>query len=313
MYSNFKVAVIGDVMLDVWVRGGVARLSPEAPVPVILNPKTEYSLGGAGNVAANIVSLGAGVSLHGGLAEDDCITGGLIRDAGITDCTVGVGRDMTEKRRIIADGQQICRIDIERTAPFGEAAATYLMNELQQGLVEDIAQDVSSTVAYNAFIIADYNKGVMTPPFIKSVMNLAREHDIPVMVDPKFQNFWDYNGATIFKPNWSEWQAFERSGHPVSELIYEHMIITKGADGLDVHSGDVFRDIYAYPVAVADTTGAGDTVMAVLTLEYLRTGDIFKSAELANYAGSLAVQKHGTAQLTVDDLMRVLPTPAFAG
>jgi bifunctional ADP-heptose synthase (sugar kinase/adenylyltransferase) len=125
------------------------------------------------------------------------------------------------------------------------------------------------------------------------------------MVDPKFDNFWEYGGATIFKPNQVEWEAALFSGNNQFQEGIANIVITKGGNGMEIRRsfGGEVESIPAHKVDIADVTGAGDTVMAVLVLEYLRTNDIMRAARLANVAGALAVQVHGTAQITVEELV----------
>jgi len=167
---------------------------------------------------------------------------------------------------------------------------------------------------FDAVIFSDYNKGVCSKPIIGAVMEMCKHGNTPVFVDPKFDNFWEYEGATIFKPNMSEFlHCFGQCFSPMKTLNEEidearrclgcpHVVVTNGSDGLYTNNDMQRLHFDGHEVKVVDVCGAGDAVMAVLSLEYLRTGDIFKAAELANWAGALAVQQHGTATITTKDL-----------
>lgn len=307
IYSEYRVAVIGDVMLDVWYEAEEVRLSPEAAVLDIVNPRQKTSLGGAGNVAANAEKLGARCSVIGILGDDSpwesrevkrlCTNAGLIGHL-----TSLINRKTTTKRRYIARGHQMVRISEETRRPI-------IFNE--QHFIDAIVDRDA-----DAIIIADYNKGMMTPAVIGAVMDYARDHDIVTVVDPKYDNWECYRGCTIFKPNEAEADRVikhgsyaEQAWKAAHKVDCDWCVLTLGSQGMVIGSKtdeeghtDFPPRIEAKAVPVSNVCGAGDTVSAVLALEYLRTKDIFKAAELANYAASLVVQKPRTGTVTVEEL-----------
>jgi rfaE bifunctional protein kinase chain/domain len=296
-YNEFKIAVIGDFMIDRWEHGEILRVNPEAPTLDFWGSSGySQSLGGAGNLLMCLDRLGAEVIPIAVVGDD--YEGDMIIE--ILDCseieTRGIHRCgkrcTTSKTRYVVDGQQTFRRSVEIHDELSD-----IDFKLIKGYFNDYATDC------DAVVVGDQNKGVMSLRVIEFVMNFGKEHNIPVMVDPKFDNFWEYKGATIFKPNEQEWISADSKTytHP---HIFGNMVITKGGAGMEVRSlfGHTIEFIPAHNVEVADVTGAGDEVMAVLTLEYLRTKDIMKAAELANVAGSLVVQKHRTVRLTSKEL-----------
>ncbi len=301
-YTKYKIAVIGDVMLDIWHRGTIERMSAEADTPILLNPPSSVSLGGAGNLAANFASLGAPCVAFGVLGREHMpVIGHQFSEYRISDRLVlSTDRPTTTKQRFCTDHRQLLRVDTERT------------EDIEPDTVSKLVSGVKSVIAdCDAIAFADYDKGVCTVDLIHQVMKLAGENDVPVVVDPKYKNFWHYEAAAVFKPNLAEFRAAFGldvdldDAWPVEcieKLGVENLVVTGGPQGIRVCTLDRSVGFDAHKVELADVTGAGDTVMSVLSLEYLRTGDIFQAAALANYAGSLAVRHNGTYQVTVGDL-----------
>lgn len=295
MYSGFKLAVLGDYILDVWVEGRVTKVSEEFDEPVILNPELDYSAGGAGNLAVQLVELGAEVHAFGVRGTHDLFPDELLietlKDAGVMceHVRLDVGRTMTVKCRISSGKRRFVRVDTETTTP--------LPDTLVEAMLDPLLDKIHD---FDAVLVADYNKGVMTPYAIDRL--LGNREDTPVMVDPKYKNFSKYVGVTILKPNLREWVAAGRPAMQPWEC--EHLVVTKGQQGMDIMFGDpnVLTHIPARKVQVSDITGAGDVVMAVLCLEWLRTEDILAAATLANYAGSVVVQKPRTAHVGLEEL-----------
>jgi D-beta-D-heptose 7-phosphate kinase/D-beta-D-heptose 1-phosphate adenosyltransferase len=311
MYKNFRIAVMGDFMVDEWWRAESLKISPEAPVLDIINPVLiQRSAGGAGNVARNLLALGAHVDLYGIIGDDEvgnALSNELSAAGAVwkVDCVRGF--ETHRKIRYCADGNVLFRVSKDRCRAVPEKCGTV------------------PVLNYHAFIISDYNKGAMTETTIMRVMRGAQEK--PVFVDPKFDNISLYKGAEIIKFNKAEALAAEQrscSGRqlPLStlqnheysisvlqdRLLANNVVVTLGHAGMEVidEEGNI-TDIPGREVAVSDVTGAGDTAIAVLTLEYLRSGgDIVKAAYLANYACSLVVQKRMTAVVTVEELLEEL-------
>lgn len=304
MYKDFKVMVIGDYGLDIWREGESRRLSPEAPVPVVLNPSRRESPGLAGNVAANLRSLGAEVLCFGVLGADkfgdalfNAMTRCLLGGASMT-LTRDRGRFTTVKERIISDGHQITRIDKESVHEIDKATEDIIID-----------QAVASMSFTDGVVISDYGKGVSTPRVVENIMMLAATKKVPVFVDPK-KNLLIYEGATILKPNADEWNTHAVT-HPSGLVHASYIVVTRGSDGMDIktHRAEDGQILYntnfpGHSVPVHDRTGAGDTAMAVMALEYLETQDIRKAVWLANVGGALAVQHSGTYVVTYEDIRK---------
>jgi len=307
---NFNVTVIGDYGLDIWREGSSHRLSPEAPVPVVLNPSLRKSPGLAGNVAANLTSLGAKTCCFGVVGADsqgDALFEACIRH-GLSQALCSLyrhrGRLTTVKERIISDSHQIARIDEEETHP--------LEPRLENAIINQVAAAIAHT---DGVVISDYGKGVCTELLVGKVIDIAYAKNVPVFVDPK-NDLLKYSGVTILKPNEVEWDAYlvmcrdmlDLSGQ-ICAVRADYVVVTRGADGMDIltHSAEDGSTIYrsyfpGYKVPVHDRTGAGDTAMAVMALEYIHSKDIVEAVKLANIAGALAVQHSGTYRVTVEDI-----------
>jgi len=307
MKYEFKIMTIGDFGLDIWREGESRRLSPEAPVPVVLNPSERKSPGMAGNVAANLKSLGAEVFCIGVVGESrfgEATIDAYIR-AGLHCCSTTLIRDRsrftTVKERITSDSHQITRIDRESTHDISMAIMNAMVNQIE-----------ASMRFTDGVVISDYGKGVCTPRLVSHVMRIAKREDVPVFVDPK-KNLLIYRGATILKPNAVEWKAY-KDAYVDTEVHAKFVVVTCGELGMNIitHSAEDGQTLYntnfpGYKVPVHDRTGAGDTAMAVMALEYLFSEDIAKAVKLANLAGALAVQHSGTYVVTAKDLELMPP------
>ncbi|HVZ77742.1 MAG TPA: D-glycero-beta-D-manno-heptose-7-phosphate kinase [Gemmatimonadaceae bacterium] len=301
-----RVTVLGDAMLDVYLRGDVDRISPEAPVPVVRVRERKYALGGAANVAQNVAALGAHCRLIGTVGTDagaDTLRRLLESVAPGADRLVRVGRPTTTKTRIVARAQQLVRVDEEEDA------------DLTAGELERVLQAVQASLAdSDALVLEDYNKGVLVPRVIEQSIEWARARGMPIVVDPKFRNFFLYRGATIFKPNRRELDAALGAGidldHPdalpetFARLGVEHLLLTLGERGMALLSPDgtiariptVAREVY-------DVVGAGDTVTAYLAVMLARGASVSEASVIANYAAGVEVGKLGAATVTPDEVL----------
>ncbi|MEE9211160.1 MAG: D-glycero-beta-D-manno-heptose 1-phosphate adenylyltransferase [Phycisphaeraceae bacterium] len=314
-----RVAVIGDVMLDAYMLGGVARISPEAPVPVFEIEDEEFMLGGAANVAKSLVALGAQVKLCGVIGKD--ANGDLFRNEalGLGIDTRGVladaGRPTTLKSRVVARQQQVIRIDRETTAA------------LSAGIEKRLIVQVRKVAAWaDAVLLSDYSKGVLTEPVARAAITAARP--TPVVVDPK-QLPWDmYRGATVFKPNRREAQQFcgfalldhtdaGRAARQLrKKLNVKNVLITRGRFGMTlVHAAAAGRaggssnhvlHLPSRPREVFDVTGAGDVVAATLTLALAAGADVKDATWLANLAAGVKVGKFGAATVNGQEMIEAL-------
>lgn len=301
--SKLKVAVIGDVMLDTYLWGNVERISPEAPVPVVSLIKNEKRIGGAGNVALNARQLGAHVAVITLLGIDD---GGtevkqLLQDSGIDTRFIITSRKRitTNKTRIISRNQQMMRLDSELTDDLDNDDEDKLM-----GIIEKYLSSEQPDVV----ILEDYNKGIFTRRIINESIRLCEKAGIVIAVDPKRKNFFEYNGATIFKPNLSEVaNALNLIPEPVSQqwlsqihsrlseqLKHTFSLITLSEKGIFFGTKGKEAIIPGHKREIADVSGAGDTVIAIASLAYAATKNIAFAAQLSNIGGGLVCEEVGT-------------------
>jgi rfaE bifunctional protein kinase chain/domain len=294
-----RIAVVGDLMLDRYYWGSVARISPEAPVPVVEIESESIRLGGAANVANNIASLGGIPIMMGVVGQDDAgktltniieelqfPTSGIVLDD---------SRPTTVKTRVIAHSQHVVRIDREAKRDVSEDVQLRLLKSLESQL--DGIQGI---------ILEDYNKGVLAKSFIVRIIEMARKTKKIVAVDPKFNNFFDFKNVTIFKPNRKETEealgmrlfndeTIRKAGKELlKRLEAENVLLTLGERGMTLFERD--GGISSIPTAarrVADVSGAGDTVISTLTMALASEADIWESATLANVAGGIVCGEVG--------------------
>jgi D-beta-D-heptose 7-phosphate kinase/D-beta-D-heptose 1-phosphate adenosyltransferase len=304
--ADRRVTVVGDAMLDVYLRGDVERISPEAPVPVVRVVDRRYALGGAGNVAQNVCAVGARCDLVAAIGDD---TGGrqLCAMLGEIDASVAslvrVDRPTTTKTRIVARSQQVVRVDEEEDADLDGDEVERLLSAVREAIEQA-----------DALVLEDYNKGVLVPRVIEASITTARARRIPIVVDPKYRNFFLYRGATIFKPNRRELEAALGAEvdleHPealpatFSRLGVDNLLLTLGERGMALISGD--GDIMRIPTVareVYDVVGAGDTVTAYLALVLAAGGTPAEAAIIANYAAGVEVGKLGAATVSPQEVI----------
>jgi rfaE bifunctional protein kinase chain/domain len=314
-----KVMIVGDLMLDHYMMGDVERISPEAPVPVVRVERESSLLGGAGNVARNIVSLGGKALLVSavGTDEDGEKLDKLCRDAGIkTKLIRDPARPTTKKTRIIAANQQVVRVDQELAVPLQRDETRELVDYLR-GVIAD----------FPVVILSDYGKGFICEEFMKRFMALVEEcEDRPlVLVDPKTVNYDLYQYVDLLTPNTKE--AGEGAGLPVrgqdtviragralfDRLHCKNLLITMGGDGMALFEGDdTVQHIPTFARKVFDVTGAGDTVIATVGLGLSAGLDMLSACTLANYAAGVVVGQIGAATARPEDLAEAveeLPEP----
>ncbi|HEX8694168.1 MAG TPA: D-glycero-beta-D-manno-heptose-7-phosphate kinase [Longimicrobium sp.] len=317
--GGLRVAVVGDVMLDVYLVGGVSRISPEAPVPVVHVAEERFALGGAANVAANVAALGAACRLVGCVGADDA--GRRVREAlaaldggRVHARLVERGdRPTTTKTRVVARHQQVVRFDREREDDVDEDCAAELSAHVRAAVADA-----------DALVLEDYDKGVLAPPVIRAALDAAREAGIPSVVDPKFRHFLEYGGATVFKPNALELGAAlggpvrarddEWLEHARRTVGARHLLLTLGEEGMALCSdGAPTLRIPAVAREVFDVSGAGDTVTAFVAVALAAGATIEEAALLANLAAGIEVGKPGVAVVTPDELRAELPEGRRAG
>jgi len=311
-FQGKRVAVIGDVMLDIYHRGSVHRISPEAPVPVVSIDRIEYHPGGAANVAMNLVSLGAEAWILGLIGNDEngTILRSKLEDGGMN--TSGLvetdGRPTTAKTRVIAGSQHVVRTDLEHTNPVPPSIAERLLNFLSNHIAD-----------FDAVIFEDYNKGLLQPDIITSAIEICRKHDVIVTVDPKFQHFFEYQNATLVKPNLKEVESIlarpvqteheiQSAGLELLEMLHcQYLLITLGSRGMDLFSamGEI-EHLSTEARMVADVSGAGDTVIATLTLGLLAGITPGEAATLGNIAAGRVCEEIGIVPIGIDVLRESL-------
>jgi len=309
-FSNQKVLVVGDIMLDRYVFGAVERISPEAPVPVLKAREERSTPGGAANVAMNLKTLGASVELVGSVGNDtdgDYVLEMLIR------CGIGAGsvvrdksKHTTSKTRLIAGNQQIARIDREMSAKIPEKVEDKLLASIDKSF---------KTFKPKGIIISDYAKGTVTEKVLSLTIKLAKDLDVFVTVDPKGDGFRRYEGANAITPN--EKEAEEASGIKIGnedaltdaakkiigETKADFVIITRGKEGIFYYSrhGDA-GSVPSLAQEVFDVTGAGDTVVSVFTLAFLSSYLPEESVKIANAAAGIVVSRIGASSVTEKEL-----------
>jgi rfaE bifunctional protein kinase chain/domain len=304
--SRTRIVAVGDAMLDEYLVGDAERISPEAPVPVVRVRERRYALGGAANVAQNVVAAGADCVLISAIGTDPAgeQLSGMLEALGVPKRgLLSVSRPTTRKTRVVARSQQLVRIDDESDADLSANDA-----ERITALISAEIQDAG------ALILEDYNKGVLVPTVIRKAMELARARKIPVIVDPKYKNFFEYRGATVFKPNRRELESALGAAvdldHPkaipgaIERLGVENLLLTLGDRGMLLASGrgatgvvpTVAREVY-------DVVGAGDTVTAYLAGVLAAGGTAAEAAVIANYAAGVEVGKLGAATVSPAEVL----------
>lgn len=304
-FSGLKVLIVGDVMIDAYLSGTVSRMSPEAPVPVVSVDEEVYRLGGAANVALNLMTLGAEpfiCSVIGERKADNFFS--LLRKNDFSEKGILVSseRKTTQKTRVIDQGKHLLRVDEEDT------------HDLSQKEEENLLQlisDIISSYKIDVLILQDYNKGVLTDRVIQETMSLCRSKNIPTAVDPKLKRFLNYKGVTLFKPNLKEIKEgleIEIDGADVSSVM-EGMkrleeklnnkisFVTLSENGVAIKSEDQFQHIPAHERNIIDVSGAGDTVISVASLCLAKNAEITDIAQLSNLAGGLVCEKVGVVPI----------------
>lgn len=309
-FDRAKILVIGDIMLDQFIETKVSRISPEAPVPIAEVISDTFKPGGAANVINNVIALGGQVVPVGIIGNDD---GGkklleLLSSKKSVDegcLLVDPNRATTIKTRIMAGGHQMVRIDREKKHP--------LSPQQTKQMVDFIAKNVSDI---SAFVISDYDKGVITSQLLEDTIPMTRKYDKPVVVDPKTDRFLDYRGVKVVVPNLKE--ASEGTGirfvnetsvinmgqWMLTHLECDAVLITRGKDGMSLFEKDGHAThIPTLAKEVYDVTGAGDTVTSIFSLALATGASVLHAAVLANTAASIVVSKVGTATLARKELL----------
>jgi len=317
-FREIRIAVVGDLMLDVYIWGKASRISPEAPVPVVQVKKKSCCLGGAANVMRNVVTLGGNVKAYGVIGDD---SGGdemkkLFENYNIDPASLSIdkSRRTTQKERIIASAQQLLRVDFEDIEKLDDIIHQEIIIELKK-LIDSQAID--------AIIFEDYGKGVLNEKMLNQIIASAKENNIITSLDPKPGHLLKVKGLTVMKPNRSE--AFAITGtfsqgngiavkddkqlHAVAAQLLDewepdYLIISLAAQGMALFRKDA--EMVVIPTKareVYDVSGAGDTVIAAFTLALSTGADPVEAAEIANHAAGIVVGKVGTVTVSKDELL----------
>ncbi|MEL7431526.1 MAG: D-glycero-beta-D-manno-heptose-7-phosphate kinase [Chlamydiota bacterium] len=307
---KFSALVVGDFMLDQYTSGLIHRISPEAPVSVLHVKNEEFRPGGAGNVALGLKALGADVTVLGRVGRDRSgllLENALQKKGVFTEHLVKDASYLTPvKNRFIAGEQQILRVDKEEKEDLSPDREKNLLQR-----VEDTFPSIS------IIVVSDYNKGFLTKSFLQKIIQKAKKYHIPVLCDPKGTDFSKYSGSYLIKPNLNEaWIAsgtdspenLEAIGNILLEKVdLSYLIVTKSDKGMSLfQKKSPSRNFPVNPRKVLDVTGAGDTVLATLSLAVASELEITQAAELANAAAGIAIEELGCAAITLNDLARRL-------
>lgn len=310
-FKGKRVAIVGDLMVDRYFWGTVSRVSPEAPVPVVEISSEHARLGGAANVANNIQTLGGDPVLIGLVGDDHAgeVFLELLREQGLTTSGIIVdpSRRTTSKTRVIAHGQHVVRIDQETKADCSE--------QNEHRIVDEVRKAIHSI---DAMILEDYNKGAITRTVIRETIEIARNNKTIITVDPKFEHFFEYKSVTVFKPNRRETEEvlggrlrteedLIKAGRRIlSELRADNVLLTRGEDGMSLfEAGGMMTHIKPVADNVQDVSGAGDTVIATLTMALAAGATIQEAAMLSNYAGGVVVGSVGIVPIKLEELVEV--------
>ena len=305
-FSKASILVVGDIILDKYYIGEVNRISPEAPVPIVKINQVKETLGGAGNVANNVANLKAKTYLIGAVGNDLEKNNifSLLKEKKINHSLLKRNVPTTTKIRVLSRNQQIVRIDFEDIK--------YLSNSEEHILKSKILRIIKRI---NCIIISDYNKGLITENLSKFLIEIAREKDIPVIVDPKGNNWYKYKKATIITPNIKELsqivgneiknedKEIEYYGKIIREKHeIEYLLVTRSEKGMTLISKNEIFHIKSRAKEVYDVSGAGDTVVAVLSSAISSGFDILDAVHIANVAAGIVVTKIGTAPINLKEL-----------
>jgi rfaE bifunctional protein kinase chain/domain len=326
-FKDKRILVVGDLILDHYIKGGVSRISPEAPVPIVLQSESFYTPGGSANVANNLSSLGAQVTVVGKVGHD--LEGGLLkrelkkRKIGLDGVFTEVGAQTIVKTRIIAQHQQVVRVDREKLVDGPDPLKDKKIWPFVQRFIQQC----------DAVIISDYGKGMVDPVFVEKIATAADKKGIPITVDPKLDKLKLYGKVTSMTPNKKEAEAallripedvredlgvvsvklnktedIERAGKVFLEYLdIESILITLGEQGMYLFE----RGKTAFPIAtqareVFDVSGAGDTVISVFTLALAAGATKRQAADIANYAAGVVVGKMGAVAITKEELIEAI-------
>ena len=310
-FSNKRILVIGDLILDNYLWGMADRISPEAPVPVVKIESTSSNVGGAGNVAANLRSLGANVDVVGSAGDDrDGVKlKTLLSEMGtdISGIVVDPSKPTSVKTRVFAHNQQVVRADWEDTSS--------LDSEINHRIFTQVEERIKDT---DAVILQDYDKGLFTSQLLSQIISLCSDNSTPVYADPKFDHFFDLKNVTLLKPNLNEMNRamgntiitdsqMNDQGQKLREKLQcDLLLLTLGAKGMTLFDESGVHSIPTRARNVHDVSGAGDTVIAAFALAHICESSPEEAAAIANYAAGSVVEQAGVVTVTKEDLHNII-------
>lgn len=319
-FEHKKILVVGDIILDRYIFGKVSRISPEAPVPIVEVYEEAYRLGGAANVANNIIALGGKAYISGIIGKGSAgkIIKDILGEKGIgQDYIFEDSRRTTVKTRIIAGNQQIVRFDIEDKRRLEGKGKEIFLSMIKEALVN-----------FDAVIVSDYKKGVISEELLKILVSHKNKNGVFVAVDPKIGHFRLYKNVSLITPNIAEAshgaeieikdeRTLIKAGYNLlRKLSCDSVLITRGEEGMSLFERDgVDVKVTHLPTVarkVFDVTGAGDTVIATITLSHISGASLVEAAKIANVAAGIVVGKVGTATATREEIMEVWETHPYA-
>tara|TARA_B100001093_G_scaffold224382_1_gene214989 strand:+ start:1489 stop:2448 length:960 start_codon:yes stop_codon:yes gene_type:complete len=308
-FENKRVLIVGDVMVDSYMWGEINRMSPESPVPIVDIINRENRLGGAANVALNILSLGAKPIIFSIIGKDKngdellkLLDKHKIVKHGIVRCEY---RKTTLKTRVISNGNHVLRIDEEQT------------NDLNDPIIFDFANKLIKKQNIDVIIFQDYNKGFLTKKLITKILDLAKLYRIPTIVDPKKKNFFNYKGVDVFKPNLKEIneglsinidinsqnELYSEVGSLLKKIQAKNILLTLSENGIYLQNAEEAFSEAAHPRKILDVSGAGDSVVAISALALASGLHVEKMMKIANLVGGLVCEKVGVVPISKEDLI----------
>ncbi len=306
-FSKQRLLIIGDIMLDQFIYGKVSRISPEAPVPVLSEATQKIMVGGAGNVAANIVSLGGKAHVIAAVGDDNAAkeVHQCLDSLGVSsDLQIDKTRPTIKKTRFIAQAQQLLRLDEEQTHPIDISMEANILQAAKEQLVN-----------CDCMILSDYAKGVLTKNLVPQLIALAKSMDKPVFIDPKGSDWSHYRGATLLSPNLKEayeitqqYACDDASAAEVAQLLrskyaLSYLLLTRSEKGMSLASEGNTQHIHTQAREIADVSGAGDTVIASLSLALCAGAEMAAALHIATIAAAIVVEKLGTARVQTSELL----------
>ncbi len=306
--DNFKgkrIGVIGDLMLDQFIWGDTERISPEAPVPVVLFEKESFSPGGAGNTASNIAALGGKVYVLGLIGKDEAGSR-LLREfkkRGVD--TRGIIKTLqkptTQKIRVITRGQQVVRIDKEKN--------DHINTQIEKEIVNCVSRQIKS---WDSLIISDYAKGFVTKNLVNEIIKLAKKYQKPIIGDARPKHASYFKNITLLTPNYKEAieitgiEDLKKAGKAIQKQLKCDVLITQGSEGMTLFEKDKVRHFWAKAREVFDVAGAGDTVVGTFALALIPGANFQEATIIANCAAGIVVGKPGVATVTSEELKKEL-------